>query len=360
MSNAHPATGRPLATSKPLPPVLAWLGGLGKRLVYLIPAAMLLGLIAGALTDLSALSSLVLPMTMLMVYPMLIGFKPRDAFTLADRRPVGLAMVLNFVVLPLVAFGLAWIFFRDSPSLFAGMILAGLFPTSGMTISWTGFAQGNVRAAVTMTVIGLLLASLLAPFYLWVLAGAVVPVDVVGVLLTILMVVGLPMLAGTVTRVALVRTKGQAALRRLQPAFQGLSTLGVLAIVFVAIGLKARMILAQPMLLAWVLVPVVLFYAINYLVAIGLGGALERSEGVAVVYGTVMRNLSIALGLAVASFGPEAALVLAAAFIVQVQSAAWSVRFMDAAFPRRQAEPDYQPGPGVPSPPSRVQQECLE
>lgn len=48
-----------------------------------------------------------------------------------------------------------------------------------------------------------------------------------------------------------------------------------------------------------------------------------------------MRNLSIALGLAVASFGPEAALVLAAAFIVQVQSAAWSVRFMDTAFPKK-------------------------
>lgn len=337
MSSALPPIGgHSVVLAKPLPPALAWLGGLGSRLVFLIPAAMVLGLVAGALTDMSALSSLVLPMTMLMVYPMLIGFKPADAFTLADRKPVGLAMLLNFLVLPLVAFGLAWLFFRDSPSLFVGMILAGLFPTSGMTISWTGFAQGNVRAAVTMTVIGLLLASLLAPLYLWVLAGAVVPVDVVGVLFTIFMVVGVPMLAGTLTRLALVRARGQAEFKRLHPAFQGLSTLGVLAIVFIAIALKARMILAQPALLAWVLVPVILFYTVNYLVAIGLGRiVLDRGDGVAVVYGTVMRNLSIALGLAVASFGAEAALVLAAAFIVQVQSAAWSVRFMDAAFPRR-------------------------
>jgi len=141
------------------------------------------------------------------------------------------------------------------------------------------------------------------------------------------------MLAGTLTRIALVRARGQAEFKRLQPAFQGLSTLGVLAIVFIAIALKARMILAQPLLLGWVLVPVVLFYVLNYLVAIGMGrAALQRNDGVAVVYGTVMRNLSIALGLAVASFGAEAALVLAAAFIVQVQSAAWSVRFMDVAF----------------------------
>lgn len=330
--STQPSTATP-AASMPLPPSLRWLGGLGKRLVYLIPAAMLLGLIVGAITDVSGLSGWVLPMTMLMVYPMLIGFRPREAFTRADTKPVGLAMLLNFLVLPLVAFVLAWLFFRDNPSLFVGMILAGLFPTSGMTISWTGFARGNVRAAVTMTVIGLLLASLLAPLYLWILAGAVVPVDVVGVLATIVLVVGIPMVAGTLTRISLVRIKGPSEFKRLQPAFQGLSTVGVLAIVFIAIALKAQMILAQPVLLAWVLVPVVLFYALNYLIAIGVGRfALQRGDGVALVYGTVMRNLSIALGLAMASFGAEAALVLAAAFIVQVQSAAWSVRFMTAAF----------------------------
>lgn len=340
MSNApNSDTGASAFPAKPLPPALSWLGGLGKHLVILIPAAMLVGLVVGAVTDVSGLSGLVLLMTMLMVYPMLIGFKPRDAFTRTDGKPLILAMVLNFLVLPLVAFGLAWLFFRDSPSLFVGMILAGLFPTSGMTISWTGFAKGNVRAAVKMTVIGLILASLLAPVYLLVLAGAVVPVDVVGVLFTIVMVVGVPMLAGTLTRIVIVRTRGQAEFKRLQPAFQGLSTLGVLSIVFIAIALKARMILAQPMLLVWVLIPIVVFYAINYLVAIGLGRIiLQRNDGIAVVYGTVMRNLSIALGLAVASFGAEAALVLAAAFIVQVQSAAWSVRFMDAAFPRTQAQ----------------------
>jgi ACR3 family arsenite efflux pump ArsB len=288
---------------------------------------MLLGLLVGALVDVRSLSEWVLPLTILMVYPMLIGFKPREALATTDAKPVGLAMGLNFLVLPLVAWGLAWLFFRDQPSLYVGMILTGLFPTSGMTISWTGFAKGNVRAAVQMTVIGLVLASLLAPVYLLVLAGRVVPIDPLNVLTMILLIVGLPMLAGSLTRIAFVRARGQAELKRLQPAFQGVSTLGVLAIVFVAIALKARMILTQPALLAWVLVPVVLFYIINYALAIGVGRRLRaRGDAVAVVYGTVMRNLSIALGLAVASFGAEAALVLAAAFIVQVQSAAWSVR----------------------------------
>ena len=176
-----------------------------------------------------------------------------------------------------------------------------------------------------MTVIGLILASLLAPVYLLVLAGKVVEMDVRNVLFTILLVIGVPMVAGSITRVAIVKARGEEEFRRLVPVYQGISTLGVLAIVFIAIALKARMIIEQPMLLLWVLIPVTLFYTINYAAAILTGRLLlPRKDAVAVVYGTVMRNLSIALGLAVASFGAEAALVLSAAFIVQVQSAAWS------------------------------------
>lgn len=330
MQSSGPSPANPPA--KPSP-TIAFMGSLGSRLVYLIPASMVLGMIAGAVFDVQRLSVLVLPMTMLMVYPMLISFKPRDALTMEYRRPVTLAMVINFVILPLVAFGFAWVFFRGEPSLFVGMILAGLFPTSGMTISWTGFAKGNVKAAVQMTVIGLILASLLAPVYLLVLAGKVVELDIRSVLVTILLVIFVPMLAGTLTRIAIVRARGEEQFRRLVPVYQGISTVGVLAIVFIAIALKARMIIGQPMLLLWVLIPVTLFYVVNYAAAIFTGRLLlPRKDAIAVVYGTVMRNLSIALGLAVASFGAEAALVLAAAFIIQVQSAAWSVKFMNAAF----------------------------
>lgn len=74
-----------------------------------------------------------------------------------------------------------------------------------------------------------------------------------------MLVVGVPMVAGTLTRIGVVCAKGPAEFKHMQPAFQGLSTVGVLAIVFLAIALKARMILAHPALLAWVLVPIVLF-----------------------------------------------------------------------------------------------------
>lgn len=308
------------------------LKGLSQHLVVWVPAAMVLGLGAGLVVDLSSLKVLVLPLTMLMVYPMLVNFRPAEAFSMRDAKAVSLAMALNFVVLPALAWGLAAVFFDGSPQLFVGMLLIGLFPTSGMTISWTGLAKGNVAAAVKMTVVGLLLAAVLAPLYLFVLAGARVPVDMLGVARTVGLVVFIPMAAGVLTRRLLVKRYSQAVYKeRLAPVFPALSTLGVLAIVFLAIGLKARMIANEPALLARIAVPLVVFYFVAFAVATVLGRlTLGRGDAVAAVYGSVMRNLSVALGIAIASFGPEAALVLAGAYIVQVQGAAWYVRFADA------------------------------
>jgi ACR3 family arsenite efflux pump ArsB len=278
---------------------------------------------------------------MLMVFPMLINFRPAEALNMKDAKAVSLAMVLDFVALPAIAWALALLFFRDQPGLYVGMVLAGLFPTSGMTISWTGFAKGNVAAAVKMTVIGLIAASLLAPVYLAVLAGKVVPIDLMSVFQTIALVVVVPMAAGVFTRLALVRRYGKPTFKKsIVPLFPGVSSIGVLLIVFVAVGMKAKMIVGQPELLVAIAVPLVLFYALNFALSTMLGKALlPRGDAIAVVYGTVMRNLSIALGIAVAQFGPEAALVLAVAYIVQVQGAAWYVKATDRVFGPAVAEP---------------------
>jgi ACR3 family arsenite efflux pump ArsB len=240
-------------------------------------------------------------------------------------------MALDFLVMPLLAWLLARLFFSGDPAMFVGLLLIGIFPTSGMTISWTGFAKGNVGAAVKMTVFGLLGAAVLAPVYLVLLAGATVDVDVLGVARTVLLVVVVPLVAGVLTRRGLERKMGQEAYReRVAKAFPGMSVVGVLAIVFLALGLKARMIVYNPDLLIGTLLPLALFYVAAYAIATLVGRALlSRDDAVAAVYGSVMRNLSIALGVAIASFGPEAALVLAVAYVFQVQSAAWYVRLAD-------------------------------
>ena len=110
----------------------------------------------------------------------------------------------------------------------------------------------------------------------------------------------------------------------------------MLAIVFIALALKAPGIAAEPDMLLYILLPLVLLYAMNYALSTFLGrGLLQRGDAVALVYGTVMRNLSIALAVAMGAFGregSEAALVIALAYVVQVQSAAWFVKLTGKVF----------------------------
>ena len=79
---------------------------------------------------------------------------------------------------PLIAYFIGILFFDNEPFLRLGLLLIALLPTSGMTISWTVMAKGNVNAAIRMVVIGLLLGALLSPFYITGLLGTAVDVPV--------------------------------------------------------------------------------------------------------------------------------------------------------------------------------------
>jgi predicted Na+-dependent transporter len=189
-------------------------------------------------------------------------------------------------------------------------------------------------------VLGLILGSLATPFYVQWLMGATVPVDLVAVFLQIVFIVFLPMLAGHVTQSRLIAKYGQKTFQsEWAPRFPPFSTLGVLGIVFVAMALKAEQLVARPGELLQLLPPLLALYAINYLLSsIVARSLLPRGDAIALVYGTVMRNLSIALALAMNAFGPagsDAALVITLAYIIQVQSAAWYVKLTDRLFGKR-------------------------
>lgn len=91
------------------------------------------------------------------------------------------------------------------------------------------------------------------------------------------------------------------------------------------------MILSEPQFLLSAVVVLIIFYLGNFLLSTLVGRwQFNRNDALALVYGTVMRNLSISLGIAVSAFGPEAALVITLAFIIQVQGAAWYAKLAEA------------------------------
>jgi ACR3 family arsenite efflux pump ArsB len=323
---------------------------LQKNLVWTIPAMMLAGLAVGSTVDARPLAAAIVPLTFLMVYPMMVNLQLDKVFSGGGLRCQVVTQLLNFGVIPFIAFGLGLLFFpgdleSGDPMVRLGLLLAALLPTSGMTISWTGFAKGDMPAAVKMTVVGLILGSIATPFYAEALMGEAIAIPMAKVFKQIALIVFLPMLLGYATQKFILRRYGREAYQqRIKMKFPPLSTLGVLGIVFVAMALKADSILESPGQLAVYLVPLAVLYLINFTLSTLVGRIFfGRGQAIALVYGTVMRNLSIALAIAMTAFGKdegaEIAVIIAMAYIIQVQAAAWYVKLTDRLF-------GPAPGPG--------------
>ena len=314
---------------------------INKKLFLAIPVMMSLGFLFGMVVDqetVSSLKILILPLTFLMVYPMMVTLNIKHLQDgIKNVKLQVLTQAINFCLVPFLAYGLGLYFFPDNHYMALGLLLASLLPTSGMTISWTGFAKGNLGAAINMTVIGLTLGALATPLYVKMLMGTKVDMDIVMVVKQIVYIVFIPMALGAMTRSFFLKRYGQQEFKKTwAPRFPSLSTLGVLGIVFVAIALKAEQVAQEPVLLWKILLPLLLLYGANFFISTLVGRWLfPRGDAIALVYGTVMRNLSIALAVAINAFGEQgadAALVIALAYIIQVQAAAWYVRFTDLFF----------------------------
>ena len=320
------------------------LASLQKNLVYSIPAFMILGITFGYFSEPGFLRSTIMPMTFLMVYPMMVNLQIKKVFSGGDLKVQLVTQIINFAIIPFFAYGLSRVFFKDEPLIALGLLLASLLPTSGMTISWTGFAKGNINAAIKMTVIGLMIGSLATPLYAKWLMGTAVEIPLADVFKQIALIVFLPMIAGAITQRLLINRYGEAHYNNeFKKKFPQISTLGVLGIVFVAMSLKAKTILSQPFMLVSLLIPLLILYGMNFVLSSLVGKYFfGRGEGIALVYGTVMRNLSIALAIAMTVFGPQGsdiALIIALAYIIQVQAAAWYVKYTDRIFgPHNNAE----------------------
>lgn len=311
---------------------------LSKNLSLSIPLFLLLGLAVGLSAPTEQLSILIAPLTILMVYPMMVGVKPKQLLVPGGNAVQLWALAINFMFIPFVAYALGRVFFAAQPELALGLLLAALLPTSGMTISWTGFAKGNLPAAIKITIIGLFLGSILTPFYVQFLLGSKIPMELVLVFKQILLFIAIPLVAGQITRTLLVRKHGAEGFQKnVAGKFPPFSSLGVLGIVFVAMALKGPDLLDSPSLILRLFIPLLLLYGINYVISTWVAKKrLNRGDGIALVYGTVMRNLSIALALSMTAFGAagaQAALLIALAYIIQVQSAAWYVKLSEQLFP---------------------------
>jgi len=312
-----------------------------RNLVWFIPIAMGIGLVYGNSFSVQGFKHAVIPVTFIMIFPMMVTLNFKSIFVKGDLGLQIGTQVINFVAIPALAYGVIGLFFNSSIPKEAlwgvGLFLVGVLPTSGMTISWTGFAGGNKEAATKMVVFGLVLGALAAPVYTKLFMGATIDVNMLDMFKKILLVVFAPLLMGLIIQKILIRKFGQHAWdTQIKQNFGPFSALGVILIAFVAMSLKAKSLIASPGDLIRIVIPILVFYTISYAVLSLLGAWLFKAKNaIAMVFGVVMRDLSIALAIAMTSFGEAGATIavlIALCYVVQIQTAAWYVKLTPRLF----------------------------
>lgn len=296
-----------------------------KNLILSVPIILILGFIVGSLLDTTFLKPTILIATIIMIYATMVGFKINELASLNGFKVLFFSLFINFTMVPLIAFIIGKMFLSEYPIMFTGLALISLIPTSGMTISWTSIQKGNVPVAIKLTVFGLILGSLLTPFYLLLMVGSYVDINIIETFKTIGLVVFIPLVLGQITyKILLKKYTEQDFKKKIKQNFPPLSIWAMLYVIFVSTSMKAEMILTNIQLLGLALVILILFYGINYLINTILAVKyFSKEDGIVLVNGTVLRNLSIAIGIAATTFGSEAALLVTIAFIVQQQSIAY-------------------------------------
>ena len=301
-----------------------FLTGIKANLIYVIVSSLAAGLLFGQATGggyRHVLRAAVVPVLFLMIYPIMISIDLQEVVNV--RRHAGtvlLSLVVNFGIAPLLAVGLAEVFFAGTVGYAVRLYFLALIPTSGMTAAWTGLANGDLESALVAMVVNLLVAVAVLPAYLSVLIPASVGFDPTALYGQLTQVIVVPMMAGNLTRRLLLGRYGARRFQQLKPVFGGVSSVGVTLIVFIAMAMRAESILADPVASAVTIVPIVVFYAGVLAVGAGLGRALlDTAGGVALVYATSMRNLSIAIAVVVAApTVPETAVLpIAVAYVLQ-------------------------------------------
>ncbi|QVQ50475.1 bile acid:sodium symporter family protein [Spiractinospora alimapuensis] len=238
----------------------------------------------------------------IIMFGMGLTLRPIDfAVVVKHPKAVLLGVAAQFVVMPLLGFGIAHAFAMD-PLLVVGMILVGAAPGGTASNVIVYLARGDVALSVAMTSISTLLAPLLTPLLVLALAGSTLPVDAGELFLSIVQMVLVPVVAGL-----LLRSFATKLVEKILPILPLVSVLGILLVVAGVVGANADAVLSAGLLVA---LAVILHNAgglgLGYLLAWVTGTPESTRRAVSIEVG--MQNSGLAAGLATAHFAPLAAL----------------------------------------------------
>ena len=316
-------------------PPPAKLPTLDRLLPVWIGAAMVLGLGLGQVFDdldeqlgRVTIDSVSLPIAIglfAMMYPVLAKVKYRSIGTaVGDRRSLALSLALNWLIGPALMFALAWLMLPDLPEYRTGLIIVGLARCIAMVLIWNDLACGDRELAAVLVAVNSLFQivaySVLGYFYLELLPGWLgldsdaIDITIWQIAKSVLIFLGVPLLAGFLTRVVGERAKGTEWYEeRFLPKIGPLALYGLLFTIVILFALQGDRITNRPFDVARIALPLLVYFAVMWFGSfwIGLKMQLPYERNASIAFTAAGNNFELAIAVAIGVFGVSSGQALA-------------------------------------------------